>query len=160
MANIITSTFSLKKLAKNVDNIVVDGLNLQAKYLNDDIQNGIDLGEDIYGERFKPLSMMRSKQRRQKNLGIKPLDVTGNMRKTRIIKATASQPVVTIRMIGTNKKGEVYGADHNTGKGNLPVRKWFGITKQMQPGGRLNKKAMGQMRLAIRKQWRTRFGTR
>ena len=33
----IKTTFNLKKLANNLDNIVVEGLNLQAKYLNDDI---------------------------------------------------------------------------------------------------------------------------
>jgi len=155
----IKSTFNLKKLASNVDNLVVDGLNLQGKYLNDDIQNGIDLSEDIFGKRFKPLSMVRTQQRKRKNQGHKPLIVTGNMRKTRLIKASTSKPTVTIRMIGKNKKGEFYGAEHNKGVGNLPQRKWFGITKGMQPGGKLNKKSMAQMRLAIRRKWRSGLGT-
>ena len=41
----IKTSFNLKKLANNLDNIVVEGLNLQAKYLNDGPQRYMSVKE-------------------------------------------------------------------------------------------------------------------
>lgn len=159
----IKTTFNLKKLANNLDDIVVDGLNLQARYLNDSIQNGIDVGEDIFGRKFKPLSGMRKKARSLKNQGAKILDATGNMRKTKLIRATKNNPRSGVKMDGKNKKGQYYGALHNQGGVNelghaLPKRKWFGITLEMRPGGKLLEKTYKMMRMNIRRKWRKKLG--
>jgi hypothetical protein len=162
----IKSTFNLKKLANNIDDIVADGLNLQAKYLNDSIQNGIDVGEDIDGKAFYPLSGMRLTSRSLKNQGSKILDATGNMRKTKLIRAKKGDrnPVAGVKQNGRpNKKGNHYGAFHNKGGVNelghiVPQRKWFGITKEMLPGGILNMKVMQIMLMRIRSKWRRRGG--
>mgnify|MGYP003660216917 FL=1 len=159
----IKTTFNLKKLAINIDKIVADGLNMQAKYLNDSIQNGIDTGTDIYGDSFARLGGMRIQSRRLKGQGSKILDATGNMRKTKLIRATGSNPVAGVKQNGRpNKQGNHYGAFHNKGGinelgHNVPKRKWFGITKEMLPGGRLNNKVMEIMKMHIRSQWRRKM---
>ena len=161
----IKSTFNLKKLANNIDNVVADGLNTMAKFLNDSIQNGLDFGVDIDDKPFEKLGPARRKERGAKGTGSKPLVETGNMRKTRIIKAKGNDPVAKIKMMG-KKNGIHYGALHNEGyvvssgkfKGSeVPQRKWFGFTKQMKPGGSDNKKAMNLILLNIRRNWRKKI---
>ena len=161
------TSFSFKKLANNLDDVVAWGLNEMAKQLNKDIQQGLDSSTDIDGNPFVKLGDSRLAQRAKKGTGSKPLVESGRMRKTKLIKAQAKgDPVAKIQMNG-KRKGVFYGALHNKGyvvssgrfKGsNVPQRKWFGMTKEMEPGGAENKKVMVRILAHIRKSWRKRLG--
>ena len=80
------STFSFKKFANKLDKIIVADLNTVGNHINKAIEDGIDSGKDIKGGSFKSLEPITVALG-----GKKPLDRTGNMRKTKIIKATRSK---------------------------------------------------------------------
>ena len=152
----IKKTFNLKKLANKLDKIIVDDLNVLGSSINKAIQDGIDSGKDIHGNSFKDLEPIT------KVLGgSKPLNRTGNMRKTKKIPATRAKKKFVIQMAGTSKKGRYYGAYHNTGfeqdnkkqwfyGSKVPKREWFGIPKTMHPGQAGYEKATVGRRLRIR----------
>lgn len=167
----IRKTFSFKKLQASIAKTLVDGVNVLARNLNDNMQNHLDLGTDINGKPLEPLRDSTKELRGQKGQGSKPLEITGNMRKTKIIPATTTKPVATIEMVGKNKKGKVYGAYHNQGynivknkftEAFLPnaigakvkKREWFGIPKRFKPGSPDYEKAMFMVRKRIRSGWR------
>ena len=154
------STFSFKKFANKLDSIIVADLNTVGNHINKAIQDGIDSGTDIKGKSFKALEPIT------KELGgKKPLNRTGNMRKTKKIPATRSKKQFTIEMAGKSKKGRYYGAYHNTGftqtnekqwfhGAKVPKREWFGIPKSMFPGETAYKKAIAERTLRIRSAWK------
>ena len=157
----IRKTYSFKKLQKKFPGIVVDALNVISRRLVKSIKDGIDRGQDINGNSFESLSA------NTKALGgNKPLKRSGKMRDglTRT-PATVSKPQVIIEM--TAKSGDdVYGAFHNQGYKNsfkekqwfkgatIPKREWFGVTKDMKPGGSEIKKAMGEIHPRVASAWR------
>ena len=158
-------TFSFKKLANKLDNIIIADLNVVGNRINKAIQDGIDSGKDIDGKNFVPLEQVT------KDLGgKKPLNRTGNMRKTKKIPATKAKKRFIIAMAGKSKKGAYYGAYHNTGftqtnpkqwfygsrvPGKSPYkREWFGIPKTMFPGEKEYNKAIAERRLRIRSAWK------
>ena len=51
----IKKTFSFKKLSKKIDDIIVKDINTLGSHINNAIQNGIDSGTDIRGNKFKQL---------------------------------------------------------------------------------------------------------
>ncbi len=139
----LKKTFSFGKLAKKLDNIIVADVNALGNAINKAIQDGIDSGKDINGQPFAPLEPIT------KELGgTKPLNRTGNMRKTKKTPATIAKKQFVIEMVGKSKKGKgrqhrVYGAFHNTGfkqtnkkqwfyGSKVPKREWFGITKKSE----------------------------
>ena len=150
------STFSFKKFANKLDSIIVADLNTVGNHINKAIQDGIDSGKDINGKGFKPLEPIT------KELGgNKPLDRTGNMRKTKIIRATSAKKQFIIEMSGKSKKGRYYGAFHNTGftqtndkqwfhGAKVPKRAWFGIPKSMFPGEAAYEKAIASRSLMVK----------
>ena len=150
------STFSFKKLANKLDKIIVADLNAVGSHINKAIQDGIDSGKDIKGGSFKALAPIT------KELGgKKPLNRTGNMRKTKKIPATSAKKSFTIEMAGKSKKGRYYGAYHNTGftqtnpkqwfhGAKVPQREWFGIPKSMFPGEAAYEKAIAERSMRVR----------
>ena len=150
------STFSFKKFANKLDSIIVADLNTVGNHINKAIQDGIDSGKDINGGSFKSLEPIT------KELGgNKPLDRTGNMRKTKKIPATRAKKSFIIQMNGKSKKGAYYGAYHNTGftqtnpkqwfhGAKVPKREWFGIPKSMFPGEDAYQKAIASRSLMVR----------
>ena len=159
------STFSFKKLANKLDSIIVNDLNTVGNHINKAIQDGIDSGKDIHGNNFVPLEPITIELG-----GKKPLDRTGNMRKTKKIPATKSKKQFTIEMAGKSKKGRYYGAYHNTGftqtnvkqwfygakvPGKPPYkREWFGIPKSMFPGEAAYEKAIAERSMRVRSAWK------
>ncbi len=167
-------TFDLNHLAKKLGkDIVIDGLNVMGKRLNKSIQDNLESGIDVNGKPFKKLKDVT------KELGgSQPLRRTKKMGKTRLTQATINDPVYTIEMRGfagssddqgrKRKKGArtLYGALHNQDGGyvtspksmipnkKVPQRKWFGITKEMQPNGKEFKKAIKEIGLRIHAGWR------
>ena len=160
------TTFSFGKLSRKLDKIVADQINVLARNINKAIQDGIDFGRDINGRSFEPLH-----DSTKAFGGKKPLDRTGNMRKTKKIPARRGKHEFIIEMAGKSKKGRYYGAYHNTGytivankftKRYMPKaigtkvekREWFGIPKNMQPGKSEYNKATVERRMRIRSAWR------
>ena len=163
---IVKKSFSNRKLAGILDDMMAEQLNIMGKNINDAIQNGIDIGLDIDDNRIEPLAPSTLAKRQAKGQGTKPLAITGNMRKTKLTRASRNNQVYTIELIGKSKRtGNIYGAFHNEGYRNgpspswfpgakVPKREWFGITKQMRPGGSDYKKAMVQIKLRLRNGWK------
>ena len=161
------STFSFKKLANKLDQIIVNDLNAVGNRINKAIQDGIDSGTDVKGNRFEPLEPITIAFG-----GKKPLHRTGNMRKTKKIPATRSRKEFVIQMAGKSPKGgKYYGAYHNTGYtivenaftkrympkaigSRVPKREWFGIPKSMFPGESEYNKAIAERRMRIESAWK------
>tara|TARA_Y100000310_G_scaffold202499_1_gene202717 strand:- start:1151 stop:1633 length:483 start_codon:yes stop_codon:yes gene_type:complete len=151
-------TFSFKKLANKIDDIVVKDINTLGNHINKTIQKGIDKGKDIKGNSFKKLEPITVALG-----GKKILDRTGEMRKTQTYKATSSNPKYIIEM------QTKYGVYHNTGftqtdkkqwfyGAKVPKREWFGIPKSMTPGESGYKKAVLERHLRIKMAWK-KLGT-
>ncbi len=162
----IKKSFNFKKLANKLDGIIVNDLNVLGNRINKAIQDGIDKGKDINNKSFKPLEPSTKAFG-----GKKPLNRTGNMRKTKKTPATRGKHRFMIEMTGKSKKGAYYGAYHNTGytivenkftKAFMPnaigskvdPREWFGIPKSMFPGESEYKKAMAERTFRIRSAWK------
>ena len=157
------STFNFKKFANKLDSIIVADLNAVGNHINKAIQDGIDSGKDIDGGSFKSLEPITVALG-----GKKPLDRTGNMRKTKKIPATRAKKQFIIEMAGKSKKGAYYGAYHNTGftqtnekqwfhGAKVPKREWFGIPKSMFPGEVAYQKAIAERSMRVRSAWK-KFG--
>ena len=156
----VKKTFSFRKLANKLDQIIVADLNAVGNHINKAIQDGIESGKDINGANFDPLKPITKKLG-----GKKPLNRTGNMRKTKKIPATRAKKEFIIQMNGKSKKGAYYGAYHNTGFEQthpkqwftgavVPKREWFGIPKTMFPGEAAYNKAIAERRLRIKSAWK------
>ena len=156
----IKSTFNFKKFANKLDSIIVADLNTVGNHINKAIQDGIDSGKDIKGGSFKSLEPITVALG-----GKKPLDRTGNMRKTKKIPATRAKKSFIIEMSGKSKKGAYYGAYHNTGftqtnpkqwfhGSKVPQREWFGIPKSMFPGETAYQKAIAERHMRVRSAWK------
>ena len=146
----VKKTFSFKKLADKIDDIIVKDINTLGNHINKTIQEGIDRGKDINDASFKPLEPVTIALG-----GKKPLDRTGKMKKTSTIKAKPKKPQYIIKM------KTKYGAYHNTGftqtnknqwfhGSKVPQREWFGIPKSMTPGKPDYQKAVVERHLRIK----------
>jgi hypothetical protein len=154
------TTFNFKKFANKLDSIIVADLNTVGNHINKAIQDGIDSGKDIKGGSFdslEPITVALG--------GKKPLNRTGNMRKTKKIPATRAKKQFIIEMAGKSKKGRYYGAYHNTGftqtnekqwfhGAKVPQREWFGIPKSMFPGEAAYQKAIAERHMRVRSAWK------
>ena len=157
----IRRTYSFKKLQKKLPGIVADVLNVISRRLVKSIKDGVDRGRDIHGDSFDPLSPAT------KALGgNKPLKRSGKMQKgLRKYPATVSKPQFIVEMTAKSR-GDVYGAFHNQGYTNsnkpkqwfkgakIPKREWFGITKDMKPGGKDLEKALREIHPRVASKWR------
>jgi len=150
----IKKTFSFKKLSKKIDDIIVKDINTLGSHINNAIQNGIDSGTDIRGNKFKQLEPITVALG-----GKKPLNRTGKMRRTKKIPATSSNPKFIIEM------KTPYGAYHNTGftqtnpkqwfhGSKVEKREWFGIPNTLTPGQSGYKKAVLERGLRIKMAWK------
>lgn len=167
-------TFDLNKLANKLgDDIIFRGLNVMGARLNKSIQDNLDNGIDVNGKPFEQL-----KDVTKQFGGSQPLRRSKKMSKTKLTKATKSDPSYKIEMKGfagssddqgrKRKKGArtLYGALHNQENGyttssksmipnrKVPQRKWFGITKDMKPGGSNYEKAIKEIGARIRAGWK------
>ena len=156
------STFSFNKLANKLESIIINDLNVVGSRLNKAIQDGIDQGKDIKGNSFKPLEPITIALG-----GKKPLNRTGNMRKTKKTPAKKGNPQFIIEMAGKSRKGAYYGAYHNTGftqtnpkqwfhGSEVKKREWFGVSKSMLPGESEYNKAIKERTFRIRSAWKKR----
>ena len=162
----VKTTFDLNKLARKTDKFVTTGLNKLMTMANISIEQHLLKQKDIHGKGYEPLSPVTGEMRMAKAGHYKKgggggiLNYTGNMKKRKLIKAKpGADPVAKIVVTGKNKRGKIYGALQNSGGINeqgrdVPQREWFGLTKEMQPGGKKHKEVMGLMMLSIRRAWK------
>ena len=151
----VKKTFSYKKLAKEFPQLTANMLNLKGGMIHDAIQNGIDLQEDIDGNKYIPMSDYTKAMREKKGIkGKKLLHITGDMRKTKPTKATTSKLKYELKSLTP------YAAEHNEGDAsqNLPQRKWFGIPKSTKPGKPDAKKLDLLWGEALRHAWKKHGG--
>ena len=125
-------------------------LNQMGNRINKSIQDGVKTGKDIHGKPFDKLSKLTTQPiRARRGQGNKPLLITGNMKKTKKRPSTPSTLNFEIKMNagpGKNKGRVQYGAYQNQGFDNspksafpgttVPKREWFGVSKDMKPGGK------------------------
>ena len=125
----VTKNFDLNKI--NLD--LTKELNMAGQIIRDDHFKRLERGQGVNGP--------------MKNLANSTVDAkgfdqilvnTGKMRKLVIDKATKSNQEVEIypgrkqTYPGTDVTMSDVGGFHQSGAGNLPVRKWFGITKKAE----------------------------
>ena len=159
----VKKNFSFKRAAFLINKNIADSLNLMAVYQNEAIQRGIANKTDINGKRFDPLEESTLQIRNKRKQGFTPLDRmkverSKKLRNTKIEKATQSKLISKVKMMTD------YGVFHNEGfttssnsmipNKKVPQRKWFGITKEMQPNGKEFKKAIKEIGLRIHAGWR------
>jgi len=148
------STFSFKKLANKLNNIIANDLNVIGKNINKAIQDGISQGKDIHGSNFTALQPIT------KELGgDKILKRSGKMSKTSMKQAKPND----LKFVITAPTK--YGAYHNTGftqtnpkqwfhGAKVPQREWFGIPKSIFPGEAAYEKAIAERSLRMRSAWK------
>ena len=105
----IKKTFNLKKLVRTMPDLFKNFVNVHGAGINDAIQNGIDLGVDIHGKPFKQMSAVTEAMRSARRTGNKLLDESGEMRKTKLEKATNENLTFSITNIGKSSDGVYYG---------------------------------------------------
>ena len=137
--------YSYKKAGNKLMDIIAETLTDMARYQNESIQRGIDTQTDIKGAKFAKLSTESTLPiRNKRGQGFTPLDrMKGErqkkLRNTKMVPAKRSKLVSQVLMLTE------YGVYHNEGfttGGNsmipgkkVPKREWFGVSKEMEPGG-------------------------
>ena len=159
--NKVTVNFDFKKMAKAMRQRYTKVINdMFLANINKTIQQGIESGKDINGDKFEELKDSTEQIGiNTKNPIKQPLIRTGNMRKTRLFKATTGNLVARIEMVGKSKKGAIYGQYHNKGfttspdsavpNKKVPKREWFGIPKDFRDGGKDYKKYVAEIERMI-----------
>ena len=138
--------YSPGKVALNIDKLIAEMLTDMAKWQNESIQSGIDNKRDIEGKPFTALSKDSTLPiRNRRKQGFTPLDrMKGQrqkkLRNTRVYPATQKKHIAIVEMQTS------YGVYHNEGfttgpksmipGKKVPARNWFGISKEVRPGGR------------------------
>ena len=149
-----SKNFSFSKSSEAIGTIVARTLNKMARHLNASIQKGIDTSTDIHGKKFKRLSEDSTLPIRNKRKhGFTPLDTMQttpsgrqSSRSLRATRITTAKPKDLFRgMTSKIRMVQDHGLFHNegfvTGKTSMipnkkvEKREWFGITKEMKPGG-------------------------
>ena len=115
---IVKKSFSNRKLAGILDDMMAEGLNIMGKNVLDGIHNNLDMSLDINDNRLEPLAPSTLAKRQAKGQG------TTNSSKSRYPNAKVEK------------------------------REWFGITKEMKPGGSDYKKTIAQIKLRLRNGWK------
>ena len=145
--------FNLKRAADFLDDIMVDAVNRMGSHLNKSIQDGLESSRDINGDAFEPLSPVTIASRSQSNP--KPLlDKGTNRQATNALRSIKKEPATSNNPVFVLEATSDYGGLHNTGYTNskgvtVPKREWFGITKDIKPGGEEYKKMMLEIKLRI-----------
>ena len=145
--------FNLKRAADFLDEIMVDAVNRMGSHLNKSIQDGLESSRDINGDAFEPLSPVTIASRSQSNP--KPLlDKGTNRQATNALRSIKKEPATSNNPVFVLEATSDYGGLHNTGYTNskgvtVPKREWFGITKDIKPGGEQYKKAILEATLRI-----------
>ena len=161
--------FSLTKLARKLDQITADNLNVMGNHINKSIQDGLDAGQGLSSKHTRLSEDTTIPERKRKGFSSGPALIrTGTMRQTRKKPASAKNQSFEIWMAGKSKRtGKYYGAYHNQGyttspksaypNKKVPKREWFGIPEDAKVGGTRNKKMVTEIRRRVRTAFKTRF---
>ena len=140
--------------------IIAETLTDMARYQNESIQRGIDTQTDIKGTKYAKLSTastlpIRSKRghgftplstMKMGSIGVSGRDFSTSkyLRATKMVPAKQSD--LASKVIMVNEHGIYHNEGFTTGGNSMipgkkvPKRKWFGITKEMEKGGKLYEK--------------------
>mgnify|MGYP003150108866 CR=1 FL=1 len=146
--------------------IIASTINVIGNRLVKSIKDNIKSGRDVNGSSFEQL-----KDSTKALGGKKPLFRSGKMIKgiKKTPAKTGDDPKFVLEMTTKSsksgrKKSEVYGVFHNMGYKNpsdswfpnaeVPQRKWFGVTKEMKPGGTEFKEAIKEIHKRVVSAWR------
>ena len=164
----IRTNFSFRNVGDALDDIFIDAVNQLGNHLNVSIQNGLDEGVDIHGNPFEPLKPHSVELRGDSapkpllNRGLKSASNPRALRAVGIRKATTQKPM--FRLEGKN----THGYWHNRGFKQtspkqwytgavVPKREWFGLTKDVKPGGDQYKRMQLDIKLRIETKFTGRF---
>ena len=136
--------------------IIAETLTDMARYQNESIQRGIDTQTDIKGTKYAKLSTastlpIRSKRghgftplstMKKGSIGVSGRDfsTSKSLRATKMV--PAKQGDLTSKVFMVNEHGIYHNEGFTTGGNSMipgkkvPKRKWFGITKEMEKGGK------------------------
>ena len=172
MANLpqpkIRSNFSFRNVGDALDDIFIDAVNQLGNHLNVSIQNGLDEGIDIHGKSFEQLKPHSVELRGDSapkpllNRGLKNPNDPRALRATGIVKANAQKPRFQLQ------SKNVHGYWHNIGFKQtspkqwytgavVPKREWFGLTKDVKPGGDQYKRMQLDIKLRIETKFTGKF---
>ncbi|MAH48519.1 hypothetical protein CMI37_22020 [Candidatus Pacearchaeota archaeon] len=148
--------YSFKKAGNKLVGIIAETLTAMARYQNESIQRGIDTQTDIKGSKFAKLSTASTLPiRNRRGHGFTPLSTmkmgtvgasgrdfstSKSLRATKMVPATRSSMESKVIMI--NEHGIYHNEGFTTGGKSMipgkkvPKREWFGITKEMEKGGK------------------------
>lgn len=128
MAIKIDKKFNLKKIKFDLSK----ELNLAAQIIKKDHFQRLEKGVGVNGSKMESLKPATIKRKGSNKI----LVDTGKMRNLVIEKANKKKQRAVIHPGKKAKRGKVtnqqIGFYHQKGKGNLPVREWFGISKQAE----------------------------
>ena len=148
--------YSYKKAGNKLVGIIAETLTDMARYQNESIQRGIDTQTDIKGSKFAKLSTESTIPiRNKRGHGFTPLSTmkmgtvgssgrdfstSKSLRATKMVPATRSSMASKVIMV--NEHGIYHNEGFTTGGKSMipgkkvPQREWFGITKEMEKGGK------------------------
>lgn len=164
----IKSNFSFRNVGDALDDIFIDAVNQLGNHLNVSIQNGLDEGIDIHGKSFEKLKPHSIKLRGDSapkpllNRGLKNPSDPKALRAVSKKIATSQKPM--FKLEGKN----THGYWHNIGfvqtspkqwytGAAVPKREWFGLTKDVKPGGDQYKRMQLDIKLRIETKFTGRF---
>ena len=121
--------FNSKRYRSAIQKRIPRIINLSADIVVDDIKSGITYGRDIEGSPFKPLKPATIKAKRKSGSKTPRIALSDKevMKKTYKKRATANNLTSFIQIAKSRLDPNVAKFQHE-GKGDLPVRKWFGIS--------------------------------
>lgn len=149
----VKKDFNLNRVANFLDEIYMDAVNRLGSRLNKSIQDGLENSRDINGNAFEKLSPVTIANRKQSNP--KPLlDKGTNRQAINALRSIKKKPATKDTLEFELEATSPYGGLHNTGFVNpkgatVPQREWFGLTKDIKPGGEEYKKMMLEIKLRI-----------
>lgn len=138
--------YSFGKAANKLMDIIAETLTDMARYQNESIQRGIDTQTDIKGTKYAKLSTESTLPiRNKRGQGFTPLDrMKGErqkkLRNTKMVPAERS--TMTSKVLMLTEWGVYHNEGFTTGGNSMipgkkvPKREWFGITKEMEKGGK------------------------
>ena len=156
----VKKDFNLNRVANTLDDIFIDAINQLGNHLNVSIQNGLDESTDIHGKPFKKLkkSTIKARENHPKRPENSPKPLLDKGQKdpqaTNALRSVNKKLATTASKVFVLKAKTPYGTLHNTGFVNpkgafVPKREWFGMTKDIKPGGDQYKRAMLDVKLRV-----------
>ena len=140
----VSTNFDLKRINLNLSREINDA----ADIIVSDIKSGIQYGRDIEGKPFTKLNPATITAKRLSGSKTPRMILSDKEKMKKVyVSKKASKSSQSAEIIPPKKRSDV-GVYHQEGKGTLPERIWFGVSKTAE------KKAMDMMELRIEQEIR------